>query len=71
MLYTIEQARILGGFTQVQMANKLGMSEKTYIDYEKYRKIFRMNTATAFVNLTGMGINDVIFFKDKVQKICS
>jgi putative transcriptional regulator len=69
--YTIEQARILGGLTQVEMADKLGMSEKTYIQYEKYRKVFRMDTAIRFVTLTKLDISTIIFFEGKLQKICS
>lgn len=71
MKYTIKQARILGGFTQIEMASKLGMSEKTYIQYEKYRKIFRMDTAATFVTLTGLDMSDIIFFENQLQKICS
>lgn len=71
MKYTLEQARILGGFTQVEMAKRLGMSEKTYIQYEKYRKVFRMDTAQKFVELTKIKMDDIIFFKGKLQKICS
>jgi putative transcriptional regulator len=69
--YTIEQARILGGFTQVEMASRLGMSEKTYIQYEKYRKVFRMDTALKFVTLSKMDISTIIFFEGQLQKICS
>jgi putative transcriptional regulator len=71
MKYTIAQARILGGFTQNEMAKKLGMSEKTYIQYEKYRRIFRMDTAFKFSQLTNISMDNIIFFKEKVQKICS
>lgn len=71
MKFTIEQARILGGYTQVQMAAKLGMSEKTYIQYEKYRKVFRMDTAARFVELTKLNMQDIIFFDKELQKICS
>jgi putative transcriptional regulator len=69
--FTIEQARILGGFTQVEMAALLGMSEKTYIQYEKYRKIFRMDAAARFVELTKINMSEVIFFENELQKICS
>lgn len=71
MKFTIEQARILGGFTQNVIATKLGMSEKTYIQYEKYRKVFRMDTAARFVELTKLEMDDIIFFNPEVQKICS
>lgn len=71
MKFTIEQARILGGYTQIAMATRLGMSEKTYIQYEKYRKIFRMDTAARFAELVRISMNDIIFFDPELQKICS
>lgn len=71
MRYTLEQARVIAGLTQVEMASNLGMSEKTYIQYEKYRKVLRMDQAFKFIVTTGMPANDLIFFKGQVQKICS
>lgn len=71
MKFTIEQARILGGFTQVEIAKRLGMSEKTYIQYEKYRKIMNMKQAYDFVLHTKISMNDIIFFEGQLQKICS
>jgi len=70
MKFTIEQARMMKGMTQVEMAAKLGMSEKTYIQYEKYRKVFRMDTAARFVELTNFDMSSIIFFNNKLQKIC-
>jgi DNA-binding XRE family transcriptional regulator len=70
-MFTIEQARNLSGLTQAQMAVKLGMSEKTYIQYEKYRKIFRMHIAARFVEIVEMDMGVIIFFDDELQKICS
>lgn len=71
MRYTIEQARILGGFTQVEMAEKLGMSEKTYIQYEKYRRVLRVNHALKFVEATKIPMDKIIFFNEQLQKNCS
>lgn len=71
MKYTLEQARILGGLTQVELAKKMGMSEKTYIQYEKYRKVLRMDDAFAFIQHTKMHFHDVIFFEGQLRKICS
>ena len=68
--YTIEQARMLSGKTQVQMAEALSMSEATYIKYEKYRIVFRMDTAFLFSKITGIAIDDIIFFNSKLQKNC-
>lgn len=70
-MFTIDQARILAGFTQIQLAEKLGMSEKTYIQYEKYRKVFTMDLAYRFCELTKMDMKNVIFFEGQLQKICS
>lgn len=71
MRYTIEQARILGGFTQVEIAELLGMSEKTYIQYEKYRRVFRVDHALKFVEVTKIPMDKIIFFNDQLQKTCS
>lgn len=69
--FTLEQARILAGFSQIELAKVLGMTEKTYIQYEKYRKIFRMDHARKFVKATGFHYDELIFFKDELQNICS
>lgn len=71
MKYTIEQARILGGYNQLDIAPKLGMSEKTYIQYEKYRKVMRMDTAQRFSELTRIDLGNIIFFNPELQIICS
>lgn len=71
MKFTIEQARVLSGKTQVEMAAKLGMTEKTYIQYEKYRKIFRMDKAALFVELVNLPMDSIIFYHPKVQKNCT
>lgn len=69
--YTLAQARILAGLTQVEIAEKLCMSEKTYIQYEKYRKVFRMSDGFNFAHITNMPLDQVIFFEDQLQKKCS
>lgn len=70
MKYTIEQARILGGLTQVELSKKLDMTEKTYIQYEKYRRIFRVDHALKFVEATKIPMDKIIFFNDQLQKNC-
>ncbi|MEV2910929.1 helix-turn-helix transcriptional regulator [Paenibacillus larvae] len=71
MKYTITQARLISGMSKVEVAAKLGMSEKTYNNYEQYNKVFRMDTAVQFVRLVKLKMEDIIFFQPKVQKICS
>lgn len=71
MKYTLEQARILAGLTQVQMARKMKMSEKTYIQYEKYRRIFRMDQAYLFMKQVNVPFDSIIFFAGQLQNFCS
>ncbi|RHH70122.1 MULTISPECIES: helix-turn-helix transcriptional regulator [Vagococcus] len=66
--YTIEQARKLSGKTQVQVAAELGMSEATYIKYEKGRSVFRMDDAFNFSKITGISIDRIIFLSDNYGK---
>jgi len=69
--YTLEQARILAGLTQREMAKKMKMSEKTYIQYEKYRRVFRMDQAYLFMKHVNVPFDSIIFFAGQLQKFCS
>ena len=71
MKYTLGQARILTGLTQLEMAKKMKMSEKTYIQYEKYRRIFRMDQAYAFMKHVNVPFDSIIFFAGQLQNFCS
>lgn len=71
MKYTLEQARVLSGLTQKEMARKLRMSEKTYIQYEKYRRIFRMDQAYDFMKYVNVPFGSIIFFAGQLQNFCS
>lgn len=61
---TLKEARFLAGMTQVEMAEKLGLSESTYIKYELYRQFMRMDTAFKFSELVGISIDELIFLPD-------
>lgn len=71
MNYTLEQARILAGLTQLEMSKKMKMSEKTYIQYEKYRRILRMDQAYLFMKHVNVPFNSIIFFAGQLQSFCS
>lgn len=71
MNYTLEQARILAGLTQLEMSKKMKMSEKTYIQYEKYRRILRMDQAYLFMKHVNVPFNSIIFFAGQLQDFCS
>lgn len=71
MKYTLEQARLLSNLTQVEMAELMGMSEKTYIQYEKYRRIFRMDQGYKFSKNVSVPFDDIIFFTGQLHYFCS
>lgn len=71
MKFTIEQARNHKGLTQEEMAKALGMSRSAYIDYEKGRQYFRVDQAYRFSVLTGIPVQDIIFFDNQLHLKCN
>lgn len=69
--FTLEQARKYSGLTQEEIARKLGMTTRTYIDYEMYRRILRMDKAFLFASETNIPIDDIIFFEEQQHFKCS
>ena len=68
MKYTLEQARLLSDLTQEEMAETMDMTAKTYIQYEKYRRIFRMDQGYKFSENVDVPFDSIIFFVGQVQK---
>lgn len=71
MKYTIEQARLLSELTQNEMAKLMGMTTKTYIQYEKYRRVFRMDQGYKFAQNVKVPFDSIIFFAGQLQNFCS
>ncbi len=69
--YTIRQARNLSGLTQEEVASRLKVNPVTYIKYEKYETIMRMDKAFTFSKIVGINVSNIIFFENEVQKNCS
>lgn len=67
--YTIVQARSLSGLTQPQMAQKLGMSLKTYHYKEANPGKFILNEMLNFCSICGLDINDLIFVPKSETKV--
>lgn len=61
MQFTIKKARQYSGFTQQEMAKKLGVSTKTYQNYESGKVAMRIDTAKLFSKLTGIELSKIIF----------
>ena len=61
MQFTIKKARQYSGLTQEAMAKKLGVSTKTYQNYESGKVAMRRDTAKTFSKLTGIELSKIIF----------
>lgn len=62
MKYSIEQARLISGYSPRELAERLNLTEKEYMEYEHYRKSFTMETAYKFSKLTRVPL-DLLDFK--------
>lgn len=69
--FTLEQARKHRGLTQEQIAKMLGMTKRTYIDYEQYKRAFRIDKAFLFAEIVNIPIDNIIFFNPKLHFECS
>lgn len=65
---TVEQARKIAGISQREMANKLGISENTYINKEKGIVRFYVDEACKFSEIVGIEFDDIIFLNSMCQK---
>lgn len=65
--FTLEGARNNLHFSQKEVAEALGMSTKTYADYEKYRKVLRTDKAFEFAKLVKLPLIR-LFFCPKTTK---
>lgn len=66
---TLEGARRNLHLSQREVAKHLGMSVKSYIDYEKYRKTLRMDKAFEFASLVNQPVRSIIFLPKDYEKL--
>lgn len=64
---SLAAARINAGFTQKEMAKRLGISMPTYAGYERGKSIMRVDTAKKFSDVVKMPQQDIIFFDSKLH----
>lgn len=62
-LFTLKDARLKKGLRQSEMAKLMDMTIKTYIQYEKYRVVFRFDDAEKFSKITNIPMSSIIFFE--------
>lgn len=61
MKFTIRQARTYRGYTQGEMAQKLGVTKVTYINYEKGRTKMKVDRAAKFAQIVDLPRDKIIF----------
>lgn len=56
---SLAAARVDAGLTQLFVANRLGVSKNTVVNYEKYRTIVDMETAKVLAALYGRTVDEI------------
>lgn len=63
-MFTVKQARQYAGFTQEQMAEKLGMTRSSYMYLEKHSDRATVVQAKAISEITGIAFDNLFFAAD-------
>ena len=61
MTYTMKQARIGIGYTQQEMADKMGVHVQTYSRMEKHPEDMTIKQAKIFSNIVGVPLSELSF----------
>ena len=64
MAISIKAARVNAGFTQTEVAERVGKTKNTIANYESYPSTPDIKTAQALADLFGMTVDDIIWSKD-------
>lgn len=61
MKIKLNAARVNAGFTQEEVAKKLGKSKNTIVSWEKGKSAPDINAGKVLANLYGVSVDDLIF----------
>lgn len=61
MNYTVKQARLMAGLTQIQMAKKLGVHRDTYRKIEACPESATIEQGKRISAITGIGFDEIFF----------
>lgn len=64
MAISIKAARVNAGFTQSEVAERIGKTKNTIVSYEAYATVPDIKTAQAMAGLFGMSVDDIIWSQD-------
>lgn len=68
MKWTWKAIRMNLGLKQQEMATKLGISKKTYQNYENYKKFPNVAIVKKIIKISGLDFDDIIFLQTKYAK---
>lgn len=64
MAIQLKAARVNANLTQQQVAEILGVSKQTIVNYELYRTIPDIEMSKKLAKLYNLSVDDIIFFKE-------
>ena len=64
MAIHLKAARVNANLTQKEVAEKLGVSKQTIVNYELYRTSPDIEMAKKLAKLYNLSLEDIIFFND-------
>lgn len=64
MAISIRAARLIAGFTQTEVGERVGKSRNTIASYEAYSSVPDIKTAQAMAEMFGMSVDDIIWAKE-------
>lgn len=62
--FTLKAARAMVNISQKEMAQRIGVAEMTYHRNENYESGMRIDKAYKFCEVVGLGIDEVLFYKN-------
>lgn len=68
MKWTLKAIRSNLGLTQTEMAEKLGISKETYLNYENYKTYPDVNIVKKIIEISQVDFNDIIFLPSNYAK---
>lgn len=68
MKWTLKAIRSNLGLTQIEMAEKLGISKETYLNYENYKTYPDVNIVKKIIEISQVDFNDIIFLPSNYAK---
>lgn len=67
--FDLKSARVRANLTQREMARKMGMSQTSYLRYEKGELVLRVDQAWNFSKIVGITFDQIIFLSQTTLQV--